>query len=192
MAAQDLGEIDLSERTTTVFDRVVLARRIRDMRAQRPMPTWTKVAKAIGKPARTCQYLLKQLQDAGDPDGPVDPMAPVEEHITLLTVAMRDVAQAALDAPSGSSAQVGALRSLIDFSEQRLDYMRLAGFLPRQLGALSAERELQALFRELAELAREHEVPDAFIEAVQGMGERVRVRGLGRRAVVNGHAIGAD
>jgi hypothetical protein len=158
--------------TTTVFDRVVLARRIAALRAQDPRPTWARVAKEIGKPARTCQYLLKQLQDAGDPDGPVDPMAPVEEHIALLTESMSEVAQAVADAPSGSNAKVGALRSLVDFSEQRLDYMRLAGWLPRNLSALPAEREMQRMFREFAAVLREHDASEAMIKAVLDLADR--------------------
>ncbi|HWT22337.1 MAG TPA: hypothetical protein VN213_02405 [Solirubrobacteraceae bacterium] len=40
--------------TVTSFDRVVLARRVRDCGPQTRQPTWEQIAERVGKPVRTC------------------------------------------------------------------------------------------------------------------------------------------
>lgn len=134
--------------------------------------TWGQVAKATGLSVATCKRIAADLQRAGDPDGPDDPMQWIRQHLDTLRVTMEEASNTYAAAPEGSAVRVGALKLFKQTSEDIVTLAVRVGFLPRQLGALSAEREMQQMFRELAELAREHDVPDEFLTAVLAMGER--------------------
>lgn len=169
------------------MDRVRWARKIAAMRTEDPPREWKDIAKETGLGIRACQKLHRQLMEAGDPDAPADPMAPIQRHLDVLEVTMHEASVTYAAAPEGSSVRVGALRLLKESSGEWIDMLRAVGFLPRQLGAVSAERELQALFREVAELAREHEVSDEFVDAVLRLSERR----LTRPPAINGRSLPA-
>jgi chorismate mutase len=161
----------------TPFDRVTLARRVAAMRAETPPRTWARVAKAIGKSSATCRRLLKQLEQSGDPEAPGDSWAPIREHLATLDEGMAAAAKAMVDATPGSSAQVGAIRAYVDIAERRLELMQRVGWLPRQLGVLSAEREMQAMFRDFGKLLREHGASDELLEGLLALAQKRITRG---------------
>jgi DNA-binding Lrp family transcriptional regulator len=154
------------------MDRVRHSRRIAAMRAEDPPRTWAKVAREIGMSSRQCQELLRQLQQSGDPDAPADPMAPIQRHLDVLEITMQEASATYASAPEGTSVRVGALRLMKEASGEMLDYMRLVGLLPRHLGHLAADREMQQVFREMAELLREHDADDDLLAGLLGLAER--------------------
>lgn len=75
-------------------------------------------------------------------------------------------------APAGSAVQVGALKAFEMASEKSLELARWVGWTPRQLGALSAERAMQEMFREMAAIAERYDAPTEMIEAFLELAER--------------------
>lgn len=147
----------------TPMDQVRWARQIAQLRAEDPPVEWREIAKRTNISVRNCQRMHAQLMESGDPDRPMDSMAPIQRHLDVLEVVMQEAAETYSAAPAGSNARVGALRLMMDTSERVIDTMRIVGFLPRQLGALSVEQEVQLMFREFAAMAERHQVPDEFL-----------------------------
>lgn len=158
-------------RPVTPMDRVRWARTIAARRAEDPPKEWREIAREVGLPVRNCQKLLKQLQETGDPDAPANPMAPIQRHLDVLETVMDEAAITYAEATRGAE-RVGALKLLKDASSEMIDYMRLVGFLPRQLGALSFEREAQQMFRQFAEILQRYDVPDDAVAEVLALAEQ--------------------
>lgn len=167
------------------MERVRWAREVVRMKADDM--TWPEIAVATGMSQAKCKRLAKDLQDAGDPDRPADPMAPIQRHLDVLEVTMLEASQTYVDAPEGSSVRVGALKLLKESSADWIDMMRLVGGVPRQLGAIPAERQMQQLFREFAELLRDHDASDEMLQALLELAERR----LTRSAPIEGRALPA-
>jgi hypothetical protein len=158
--------------TVAPMDRVRWARRIASLRAADPPVTWAEVSREIGLSQSQCKRILAQHRAAGDPDAPADPWAPIQRHIDVLEVALDLASETYAAAPPGSSVRVGAIRQMMEASERMLDVMRTVGLLPRDLRAMSVEREVRQLFLDLAEVLREHDVPDEVVQKMVALSER--------------------
>lgn len=166
----------------TPMDRVRWSRLIAERRSERPRPrTWGRISKETGLSIDTCQRLLAQLQRSGDPDAPPLSWAWVYRRLDALAVTMDEAAATYAAAPAGSSSAVGALKLFDATSEKMLELAQRVGWTPRQLGALSAEAEMQDMLREMAAIAERFNAPDEMVRAFLDMAER---RLIGRGAVV--------
>lgn len=155
------------------MERVRWARTIAAMRMEKPKPrTWPQIAKATGMSRAKCQRLYSQLLMDGDPDAPVEPMVWITERLDALRVTMDEASATYTAAPKGSAVQVGALKLFNQASAEILELAAGLGYVPQELGALAAERRMQALFREFADLAQHFDVPDEFLRAVQDLSTR--------------------
>lgn len=163
----------------TPMDRVKWARKIAEWRIEGR--EWKDIAKDVGLTQRNCQKLHQQYMESGDPDSTHDPMAPIHRHLQILEAVMAEAANTYAAAPDGSSVQVGALRLMKDASAEVIDYMRLAGMLPRHLGALALEQEMQQMMREFIEHLRRYNVDDKLLAELHDLAERRR-----RPAVIEG------
>lgn len=160
------------KRYANMHEQVTLGRKVAALRAQDPPMGFREIGQELGRPASTVRDIHKRFMEAGDPDRALDPMEPITEHLELLTQVQIRASEAIDDAEAGSPALIGALKLIVDTSERRLEMMRVLGVLPTQLGALSAERRMQEMFREFAELAREHEASDDLVTAMLALAER--------------------
>jgi hypothetical protein len=171
MARRRSTKGDDSEVITPMM-RITRARQVAELRNESPPKTWPQVAKATGLSQRTCQRLLEMLRATGDPDAPADAMRWVWERFDTLRVVMDEASNTYAAAPEGSAVRVGALKRIDEASAGILALAADVGFLPRHLRALSAEREIQQVFLDFAELLREHDAPDTLLEGLLELANR--------------------
>lgn len=143
------------------MERVRWAREVVRLREEKK--TWPEVATIVGKSQATCKRLAASQRDTGDPDAPADAMSWVWERFDVLRVVMDEASKTYDAAPEGSSVRVGALKRFDEASAGIIELASRVGFLPRRLGYLGAEREMQQVFREFAELLQDHGASDALI-----------------------------
>jgi hypothetical protein len=149
--------------------------------------TWPQVAERTGRPKTTCERLYRDFKRNGDLHPDRDAWAWVYRRLDALTLVMEKAAETYAAAPAGSAVQVGALKAFEMASEKSLELARWVGWTPRQLGALSAERAMQEMFREMAAIAERYDAPDEMVQAFLDLAERK----LSGRPVIEGTASGA-
>lgn len=169
------------------MDRLHFAREIARLKVDEAL-SWPQVAETVGLSQATCQRLFYALRDSGDVNPPEDAWTWVYEHRDALTIAMEHAARTYEAAPAGSSAAIGAIKQWIAASEKRLELATAVGWAPRQLGALSAERAMQELLKEMAAIAERYDAPDEMVQAFLDLAER---RLTGRPATIEGQAVTA-
>lgn len=140
--------------------------------------SWEQIAASTGLTARRCQQIVKRLREQqlvepyvdlfGDE---FDARGALEDHVALVKQTITDFADLALTTKN-DGVRVAALRSKVEQSAGLMDLLRQLGQLPDHWGAFKAEREMQSLLTEFADLARKFELPEEYVEEVIALSQR--------------------
>lgn len=113
-----------------------------------------------------------------------DPTEEIAAAVAFLRQAIADMAVIE-ESPDNHAAHIGATRLKLQAHDRLLGLLAQIGVIPRQLGALGAERQMQEMFRELAAVAEEHDASDELVRALLSFAER---RLTGVPAVIDAQA----
>jgi hypothetical protein len=99
-----------------------------------------------------------------------DPIEFVHEMIDRFESAIEEMAKIRTNGESGA-VKVGATRVQIEAMLKQAELLQATGLLPRNLGALRAERDVRLVVAVIAEEFRRHKIP---IRVIEGIQERLR------------------
>ena len=157
--------------------RVQLARRVAAQRA-RQVP-WAQIAVNEHQAERTLKHLYRDY--IASPDVSDDGIGAVRETLEVFTEAMRELSAVASDADN-DNAKVGAIRTLLSAAQGRLELLAALGRLPRQLGALEAQRDLALTVNEIVRVLERHDLGDEIIRELLAVMDTLTVNGRARQA----------
>lgn len=168
-------------RPRTLLDRVRRAQQIARLRAEGK--TWTQVSHAVGLSIKAAQVAHNDYL-SWDVEAP-DALATVDRSIAIRSAAINRLDEIASNGDN-ASAQVGAIRAMLDADRERMELMQAAGRLPRNLHRFRAEADFVTIAREMFELMRLSGVPDSVLtevgEVVDRHVQHPSVSGNGRPA----------
>ncbi len=154
-------------RPRTLLDRVRRAQRIAQLRAAGK--TWTQVSDGVGPSAKAAQMAHNDYL-AWDVETP-DPMMTVDTSIAIRSAAIDRLDEIA-HTGDNASAQVGALRLMLDADRERLEILQASGRVPRNLHRYRAEADFMTIFREMVDLMHRLSVPDSVLQEVRELAAR--------------------
>jgi hypothetical protein len=159
-------------------------RTIAEMRSRLPRPVpWREVAKHVEMTQKGAQEAYYAFLEMELPEH--DPMAPVDETLDVMTVALHELMANAEAAETGSTVRVQSWKSAVDIAVTRLQVMQRAGRAPRSLAGPQMARQLQRVLTEFAELLRRHQVGDAVLRDFLALAER----SMENATAIEGHAL---
>ncbi|MGI8715202.1 MAG: hypothetical protein ACR2NR_18875 [Solirubrobacteraceae bacterium] len=155
------------DRPRTLLDRVRRAKRIATLRADGK--AWTQVADEVGLSVKAAQMAYNDYL-SWDVDVP-DPMMTVDTSIAIRSAAIERLDEIA-HTGDNASAQVGAIRVMLDADRERMEMLQAAGRLPRDLHRFRAEAAFIAIFREMMAVMRHRGVPESVLTELRELTDR--------------------
>jgi len=165
----------------TLLDRVRRAQRIAQLRAEGR--TWAEVSDEVGLSVKAAQVAHNDYLswDVSVPNA----METVDRSIAIRSAAINRLDEIA-HSGDNASAQVGAIRAMLDADRERTELWQAAGRLPRNLHRFRAEAEFITIAREMLELMHRRGVPGSVLREVGEVVDRhvqhPSVNGNGRSA----------
>jgi hypothetical protein len=148
---------------------VNFARSSRQVRARGK--SWPSIALEHSLSVRRCQQIVEQWREDGlAASRTIDPLRETHDLLDLLAQAVDDYATLE-QRTKHDAVQLGARKQKLEAAFARFDLLQLLGLIPRP-AAITAERGIQDMFREWAQLAEEFDVPRGYLEAVLNLAER--------------------
>ena len=160
----------MNAREKTARDNEIVAARMRGL-------SWTTIAGSFGLTERQCQNILADYRASHPRLRERDPIEIVDEMLDRYEGAQEELALVSATTKHDAT-RVGAIRTRLDTLEAQANLLMLVGVLPRDLGLLRADIDLQAMGREMVAVLKEFEVP---IEARRALLDALSTRknGLG-------------
>ena len=160
----------MNAREKTARDNEIVAARMRGL-------SWTTIAGSFGLTERQCQNILADYRASHPRLRERDPIEIVDEMLDRYEAAQEELALVSATTKHDAT-RVGAIRTRLGALEAQANLLMLVGVLPRDLGLLRADIDLQAMGREMVAVLNEFEVP---IEARRALVDALRTRknGLG-------------
>jgi len=149
------------DRPRTLLDRVRRSQQIAQLRAEGK--TWTQVSSEVGLSVKAAQVAHNDYL-SWDVEVP-DALATVDRSIAIRSAAINRLDEIA-HSGDNASAQVGAIRAMLDADRERMELWQAAGRLPRNLHRFRAEAEFIAIAREMFELMHRRGVPGSVLREV--------------------------
>lgn len=150
------------DRPRTLLDRVHRAQRIAQLRSEGR--TWTQVSRAVGLSVKAAQVAHNDYL-SWDVEAP-DALTTVDRSIAIRSAAINRLDEIAHHGDN-ASAQVGAIRAMLDADRERIELWQAAGRLPRNLRRFRAEAEFITVAREMVELMRKRGVPPEVLAEIR-------------------------
>jgi hypothetical protein len=126
--------------------------------------------RARGLTVRGCQKIARSWRDDGLGDDVIDPIAEARALLDLLAQAVEDYA-ALEERTKHDGIRIAATRRKIDAALTRFELLQALGIV-RRPRSITAEREIQQVFLDFADLAREFELPEDYLHALLEFVER--------------------
>ena len=146
--------------------------------------TWTQVSSEVGLSVKAAQVAHNDYL-SWDVEAP-DAMATVDRSIAIRSAVINRLDEIASNGDN-ASAQVGAIRAMLDADRERMELLQAAGRLPRNLHRFRAEADFITIAREMVEVMRKRGVPAEVLQEIRDVAERqlpqFSVNGNGRPAV---------
>jgi len=155
------------DRPCTLLDRVRRAQRIAQLRAEGK--TWTQISNEVGLSIKAAQVAHNDYL-SWDVEAP-DALATVDRSIAIRSAAINRLDEIA-HSGDNASAQVGAIRAMLDADRERLELMQAAGRMPRNLARFRAEAEFVDIARQMVELMRKRNVPSHVLDEIRELTQR--------------------
>jgi hypothetical protein len=163
IVALERRNLGRSSRTVALRDAGIIADRARGL-------TWPTIAMKYKLTVRGCQKIAQSWRDDGLGDDVIDPIAEARALLDLLAQAVEDYA-ALEERTKHDGVRIAATRRKIDAALTRFELLQALGIVPHPR-AIAAEREIQQMFGEFAELARSFDLPDDFLGALLELADR--------------------
>lgn len=152
-----------SSRRTAIRDAAIVVDRKRGL-------TWPAIALKHDLSVSRCQEIVQLWRDDGlEGDGVVNAVDEARGLLDQLSQGIADYADLA-ERTRHDGVRLAAIRQRIETSVLRFELLVSLGMVPRP-AAINVEAKMQEMFRAFAELAREHDVPVAFLEALLELSE---------------------
>ena len=165
----------------TAAEKAQRGQKIAALRAAR-VP-WSTVASEVGLTVRGAEKALQAWQKTNPPEETRDHDRSLE-LIDILTASIHDLMRTAVNADQDSN-KIGAWKAVAEHALRRWEVQRVAGLVPRNPAAPMIGQEVQLVFREFAELLRQHAIDDAIMQAFLEIAERR----MGQSHVVEGREL---
>lgn len=143
------------------------AQRIAQLRAEGK--TWTQISNEVGLSIKAAQVAHNDYL-SWDVEAP-DALATVDRSIAIRSAAINRLDEIA-HSGDNASAQVGAIRAMLDADRERLELMQAAGRMPRNLARFRAEAEFVDIARQMVELMRKRNVPSHVLDEIRELTQR--------------------
>jgi hypothetical protein len=141
--------------------RVKLAERLLAARHKPQPDPWAEIAVREGIPVRTLKYVLNRYEREDAQLG--DPLAVIRQTLALFDEALEKLSGVALHADN-SSAQVGAIKLLLETARGRLDLLVALGVIPREVHRLVDQEDAAQLVQRMAAIVEDHHLPELVID----------------------------
>jgi hypothetical protein len=141
--------------------RVKLAERLLAARHKPQPDPWAEIAVREGIPVRTLKYVLNRYEREDAQLG--DPLAVIRQTLALFDEALEKLSDVALHADN-SSAQVGAIKLLLETARGRLDLLVALGVIPREVHRLVDQEDAAQLVQRMAAIVEDHHLPELVID----------------------------
>lgn len=154
----------MTAREKTERDAAIFAARARGL-------GWARIAGDHGVSERQAQRIYAEYRTARPSPIALKPVEVVEEVLESLSAAVEELAE--LSASTGhDGTRLGAIKARVEVLTTRTDLLMDVGVLPRDLGRLGREMEVQELVQTIGRVFDDHGVPpeveDALCEALEG------------------------
>lgn len=160
LTAANLGR---SSRRIALRDAKIVAARARGK-------SWPTIAREHKLSIRRCHQIVDEWRSDGLGADVIDPSAEIRAMLDLLGQAIEDLA-AVEERTKHDGWKIAATRQKVDVALTRLDLLQALGVMPSPQ-TMRFEHEVQQLFRDFADLGRQFDVPEGYLQALVELSER--------------------